>query len=184
MPREATRRCATAICAPGDTSEPPPLAYQFTAEIPRESGYAGPDEPTQPPSSHLATADHSAYAVGEAPWAGAGAVVVGAAGEVVEVVAGGVGAVDDAGGTGIAADADTLTVPFGHTIGHRVEHGVHHVPGEAFPVWMEMGRSETREVPGVDLGKDSSNSTVTATISRSASRRGRLTRHRFPRSRS
>lgn len=34
-------RWATAICAAGDTSEPPPLAYQLAALIPSESGYWG-----------------------------------------------------------------------------------------------------------------------------------------------
>lgn len=37
----------------------PPFAYQLAAEIPKESGYAGPDQPTQPPSSHTATRVHS-----------------------------------------------------------------------------------------------------------------------------
>lgn len=64
----------------------PPFAYQLAAEIPKESGYAAPDEPTQPPSSHTATRDQASYACDVID-------VDAATGEVVGVTDGGGGEV-------------------------------------------------------------------------------------------
>ena len=69
------------IWASGLTSLVPPLPHQLVDEIPRESGYAGPEEPTQPPSSHTATRLHAAYSAGVTTGPGGGA-----AGAVVVVV--------------------------------------------------------------------------------------------------
>jgi len=80
-------RIATAVCAEGDRSLPPPFEYQFTALIPRESGKAEPSGGFQAPGpfSHTLTTAHSAIcsAVGPLPEVGTG---VGAVGTVVVVV--------------------------------------------------------------------------------------------------
>lgn len=67
----------------------PPLADQLAAEIPKESGYAGPEEPTQPPSSQIATRVHCSRSRGVTvshDGAGGGVETVGALGAVVVVV--------------------------------------------------------------------------------------------------
>jgi hypothetical protein len=79
----------------------------LAAEIPKESGYAGPDQPIQPPSSHTATRVHAARSAGVTVSqldAGAGEVVDGTEGGMVVVVV-------------------VVTTERGHDVGHLSRWG-------------------------------------------------------------
>ena len=127
--------------------------------------------------------------LGETAGAGAGAVVVAGAGVTVDAAgAGEVVPAEAVGAAGVERGSAELVVPFGQMIiglRHGVEHGIHHVLGESFPVELEVAESEVWEVPGVDLGKDSADGTIPVSITpattRSAIRRDGLTAHSIPR---